>query len=325
MGDLFHSNKGRHVAVVRGIVFIVVLVGVAGIFLFSSQREKQNDLKELYIQFTKQDVIEYGSKNINAKDLIKKYTGTLTKLPKLDTDTVGKVKLTFTITKGKASKQYTREIEIKDTKNPSIVVKQEALRVQINGTVDFQSNVLSVEDPVDGDLSYSDKAIKTNGYYIDEGNFDVTREGTYEIFVFAMDRNGNKNDKKFNVIVEKDASEIKEEGQSANSSTIQQTNPATPSVNTPTQDSSNNNAPVIDPPVQPSPPVLCPGGRYPEKACNISISHPSLVPSNGVYYDTEEEAWNVGDALGRAGKITGFDETSVTFNDESVKWIIIFH
>lgn len=84
-------------------------------------------------------------------------------------------------------------------------------------------------------------------------------------------------------------------------------------------------APTPAPTPAPAPaPVLCPGGRYPEQSCDVFIDHPSMVPSDGVFYLTEDEAWNAGLAQMRAGINNGFDSASVQFNGYD-RWINIFH
>ena len=67
----------------------------------------------------------------------------------------------------------------------------------------LKDNIKLVEDPVDGVLQYSDKVIEKDGYYIEKGKMDTKKTGTYDVKVIAVDVNGNKSEKVFNVIVKK--------------------------------------------------------------------------------------------------------------------------
>ena len=52
-------------------------------------------------------------------------------------------------------------------------------------------------------MQYSDKVIEKDGYYIEKGKMDTKKTGTYDVKVIAVDVNGNKSEKVFNVIVKK--------------------------------------------------------------------------------------------------------------------------
>ena len=56
-----------------------------------------------------------------------------------------------------------------------------------------------------------------------------------------------------------------------------------------------------------------------------SILPGQAVGSDGVYYTSHDEAWDVGMALGEAGKIPGFDCATVEVNDGSKRWILLYH
>lgn len=99
----------------------------------------------------------------------------------------------------------------------------------------LKDNVKSVKDPVDGSLKYSDKEIKKSGYYIDKGELDTKKAGTYEVVVKAFDANGNATEKSFKVTVKKNVEkkatteQNSEAATSQNSNTGQQAQAASPS------------------------------------------------------------------------------------------------
>ena len=111
------------------------------------------------------------------------------------------MKVTFT--DGDKTIQKDVKITVKDTKKPEIVLKKDKVTITAGDKIDLKDNVKAVKDPVDGNLKYSDKEIKTSGYYVDKGKLNTKKAGTYEVIVKAFDANGNKTEKKFKVIVKK--------------------------------------------------------------------------------------------------------------------------
>ena len=65
---------------------------------------------------------------------------------------------------------------------------------------------MSVKDPVDGDVPYSDKAGESN-YYTVEGKVDTSKAGDYKITINAVDKNKNKSEKTYTVHVEEEVVE----------------------------------------------------------------------------------------------------------------------
>lgn len=116
---------------------------------------------------------------------------------------IGKQKLAVTFTDGSRKVQKDIEVIVEDTKKPVIELKKDSITVTLGDNLVLKDNIKLVEDPVDGVLQYSDKVIEKDGYYIEKGKMDTKKTGTYDVKVIAVDVNGNKSEKVFNVIVKK--------------------------------------------------------------------------------------------------------------------------
>lgn len=162
------------------------------------------------IQFVKNKIIEYGDKNATSKQLVESSNGKIIKYPDLNVMEVGKHDLVYQLEKEKIKKEVKTEIEVKDTKKPEITLKKSKITIPYDSSYDLKSNIKQVKDVVDGKLSYSEKK-KKNSYWFSE-DIDTKEAGEYKCKVIAMDKNGNKAEKAFEVIVEeKPIEEIKQE------------------------------------------------------------------------------------------------------------------
>ena len=162
--------------------------------------------KDLQVKTTDKLTVEYGDKLDNDKLYDAKESDENVKVDKVfgyDAKKVGDQTLKVTFTDGDKTIQKDVKITVKDTKKPEIILKKDKVTITAGDKLDLKDNVKSVKDPVDGALKYSDKETKKSGYYIDEGQLNAKKAGTYEVIVKAFDANGNKTEKKFKVIVKK--------------------------------------------------------------------------------------------------------------------------
>ena len=299
--------------------------------------------KELNVKTAEDLSIEYGEELDNSKLFDAKESDENIKVKSVDgfdEKKVGEQTLKVVFTDGDLEAEKTIVVKVEDTKKPAIELKKETVTITAGDKLTLKDNVKSVSDPVDGDLKYSDKAIEKDGYYIDKGKLNTEKAGEYTVTVKAFDKNGNSTEKSFKVVVKKKATAKKESSNSTSQNNASQSQGQTsaPATSGSTGNSSGSagsssnagNSGSASNGGQSSntggneATVLCPGGRYPEKACDVIISVPT-VGSDGVYYNTEDEAWNVGDAKGMAGEISGFNVYKVTYNNGSEKWIWISH
>ena len=195
-------------------------------------------VKDLRVKTPEKLTVEYGDKLDNYKLYDAKESDENVKVEKVsgyDTKKVGDQTLKVTFTDGDKSTEKEIKITVKDTKKPKIVLKKDKIMITAGDKLTLKDNVKSVKDPVDGSLKYSDKEIKKSGYYIDKGELDTKKAGTYEVVVKAFDANGNATEKSFKVTVKKNVEkkatteQNSEAATSQNSNTGQQAQAASPS------------------------------------------------------------------------------------------------
>lgn len=302
--------------------------------------------KDLQVQPVDKLTVEYGDKLDNSKLFNAKESDENVKVDKVngfEEKKLGEQTLKVMFTDGDKTTEKEIKVIVKDTKKPVISLKKDKITITAGDKLTLKDNVKSVKDPIDGDLKYSDKEIKKSGYYIDKGKMDTKKAGTYEVVIKAFDANGNAAEKSFKVIVKKKpvkkataATSGKNAGEGAQSNAGQQPQTTSPSSGgTSSNESgasssgssttnSNSGSQGSTAPSKPAKPVACPTGEDPSLPCDYILPG-QPVGSDGVYYKTHDEAWDEGMALGKAGKIPGFDCTTVDLNDGSQKWIILYH
>lgn len=290
--------------------------------------------QELEIKTVDSITVEYGEELDNSKLFDAKESDenvTVKTVDGFDDKKLGEQELTVTFTDGEKETEKTIKVKVEDTRKPVIELKKETITITVGDKLTLKDNVKSVSDPIDGELKYSSKEIQKSGYYIDAGKLDTDKAGTYEVKVMAYDANGNSSEKTFQVIVKKketkketsNASDSNTNTASSNNTTAPQ-QPASSSSNGGSNESTGNNNSSSGNTASDSENsqsnVLCPGGWIPEKACNIPVSDPA-VGSDGIYYNTMEEANAVALEKGRNGEIKGYWTYSVEFNDRTQKYI----
>ncbi|MDQ0361495.1 NlpC/P60 family protein [Breznakia pachnodae] len=190
------------------IIVIVILISIGGYLIFDDYK-KNEILDSIVLQFDDElNEVEYGTQDFDTKILVKKVEGKIEKYPDLNTMEVGKKSLVFVVTKDSQKKEFTKTIEIVDTKKPEIRLKEENPIIDIDAQYDVLSNIESVSDPVDGVIEYISKEEldelsekKRANYYTVSGVIDTSVVDDYEIKVLAVDKNGNSMESVFKVSV----------------------------------------------------------------------------------------------------------------------------
>lgn len=170
------------------------------VFLFTGCK------KELTVLPVENLKIEYGEKLDNTKLFCAKDSDENVKVSKVEgfnEKKIGEQKLAVTFTDGFRIIQRDIKVTVEDTKKPVIELKKDSITVTLGDNLELKDNIKYVKDSVDGDLKYSDKTVEKNGYYIDKGKLDTARTGNYDVKVIAIDKNGNKTEKSFKVLVKK--------------------------------------------------------------------------------------------------------------------------
>ena len=175
----------------------VILILIVIIFLAATQ------LNKVKIDFKLNDnVIEYGTDETGID--WKKMTvtnGNKITVKEFDTKKVGQTDIVFTVCLDDTCKEFTEQVEIKDTKNPVIKLKKETLEITEDDEFDPASNIESVKDPIDGDIKKSDDKELTKDGYIITSDVKADKAGEYTVKITAYDVNGNKAERSYKVTV----------------------------------------------------------------------------------------------------------------------------
>ena len=192
-------SKNRKLKIMICLLIFLIIIAILGIYFYYDFRNKKI-YEEMNIQFIENKVIEYGDKDATSKKLVKNAKGTILKYPEIDVMKVGKQELLYQLEDNKITKEIQTEIEIKDTKRPEIILKKSKITLPYGADFNMASNIKQVKDVVDGNIPYNENKEK-NSYWF-EGNIDAEKAGTYPCKVIAVDKNGNKAEKSFEVIIE---------------------------------------------------------------------------------------------------------------------------
>lgn len=202
----------RNVMMGGGIILLLVMVLGIGIWYTNKQHHKKEVLASIDLVFHEDAYIEYGQEEIDFTTYIQEIKGepevTLPDV-ELDTKVLGKQELFYKLSKDGYEKEITITIEIKDTKAPEIICKEEHIELTVGDAFDPEANIESVKDTVDGDIQRSDdEKIEKNGYLINS-EVDTATIGEYQVIITAYDVNGNKSEKEYLVSVHKKREEPK--------------------------------------------------------------------------------------------------------------------
>lgn len=186
------------------IVFVIMIIGAGFYLVYEHYQQKIMDSIDL--TFVEKEIFEYGE-NIDNDALIQSCQGDIIYQDKIDSQKVGSQKLKFIVSYKGKSKEFYKDIQIQDTKSAEIKLKKEKIIIDYNGKYNINENIESVKDPIDGNLTYKEyKNVKEDdvGYYTYSGEVDVKKAGMYDIKVIAIDRNGNKSEKSFQIQVKEE-------------------------------------------------------------------------------------------------------------------------
>ncbi len=171
-------------------------------------RQRENARYELYeslyAEFMEADTVEYGS-SFDMDQVLVSWNGDPEVSGMVNPSEVGSYVLTCKVSGTEErflqyeEREFKKEIHVIDTKAPQITIQYIEWWVEAGTEDDITANVLSVTDPVDGDLEYNAEGGRGTWRLIGEPDYNTP--GTYEIRVLAEDKNGNQNDTSFNVLV----------------------------------------------------------------------------------------------------------------------------
>ncbi len=173
-------------------------------------REEQEDIAEIQLRlesaevtFTT-DVLEYSDKSVDPLSLIRCSDSeiAISTNDAIDLKVLDKQTVTYLLELQGERREVSHTFEVKDTKAPEIKLAQENVTLEYGAEYDPASNVVSVSDPVDGELKWCQgPEYAIVGNYFLEGTVNAKQPGTYEIKVHAIDLNMNMAEKTFHVTV----------------------------------------------------------------------------------------------------------------------------
>lgn len=181
-------------------IIVILIVSILVIYKYKNYLDEKEIREKLTISLAHSKYLEYGS-NVNSLELVSKTSfGKISDYPEeVDTSSVGIKKLTYEISEKNVSKKVSFLVEVKDTKKPVITFKNDIINVRAGDNYNFNNNILSVIDKVDGPLLLSNKLEK--GTYIISSSINTNRIGSFKVIVRAMDKNENIEEKSYTVNV----------------------------------------------------------------------------------------------------------------------------
>lgn len=147
--------------------------------------------------------VEYGSANYDVKKLIKDVEGEIVSVKKdVNTSIVGEQEVVVEVKKDDIVKYVPFVVSVVDTVAPVIQLKEENVTITSGDDYDLTNNVLSVNDQVDGDISYLNEPNEdSNFYYHFNYGEDIDDVGSHEVTLMAKDKHGNMSEVKFTLEV----------------------------------------------------------------------------------------------------------------------------
>ena len=121
----------------------------------------------------------------------------------IDLRQTGEQTVTYELKLGKDVRKESHTFVIRDTKKPVITIDKSEIELSIGEEYDVRTNVLSVTDPVEGELPYLERKPQQEGqgWYTIFGAYSTKSEGIYDLTVEAFDCNGNEAEQDIRIIV----------------------------------------------------------------------------------------------------------------------------
>ena len=137
--------------------------------------------------------VEYGSANYDLNDLIKEVEGEIVSVKnEIDTSVVGQQEIVVEVKKENIVKEVPIVVNVVDTVAPVIQLKEDNITITAGEEYDFQQNVESVIDQIDGSIEYLGEVTEeSNNYYSITYDDSIKEVGSHEVLVTAKDQYGN--------------------------------------------------------------------------------------------------------------------------------------
>lgn len=184
------KTKDGLIKLKRCLIVILLIISLIGIYVL-----RYNYIYEsIDVEVSKNAKVEYGTANYNVKDLLDNVSGdTVNIIKDVDTNIIGKQEVILEVSKNNIIKEIPIKIEVVDSSNPIISIKEEIVYVSSGISYDLNNNISSVVDVVDGDIPYksSDEIAENDKNYYTISSVDFNSCGSHEVEVKAVDKYGN--------------------------------------------------------------------------------------------------------------------------------------
>lgn len=202
-----NSKKGF----VAGLL-VLVLAGGGGYYVYDqTKRSEANQaaVDSLALSVVKETLDYADTEPVNTLTLIKANGDVSADVEKIDVRKVGKTTVVYTVETldsygATATKTFEQEFEVVDNAAPVIELSDEEVSFYTGSSFAASDYITSVKDPVDGDLAeigIDAEKPKDKGWYTITSDVATDTAGNYTVKIHAEDKNGNKTDKEFAVMV----------------------------------------------------------------------------------------------------------------------------
>lgn len=194
------KTKDGLIKLKRCLIVILLIISVIGIYVLRCNYI----YKSIDVEVSKNAKIEYGTANYNVKDLLDNVSGDKVNIIKdVNTNIIGEQEVILEVSKSNITKEIPIKIEVVDSSNPIISIKESVIYVSCGTSYDLNNNISSVVDVVDGDIPYknSNEIAENDKNYYTISSVDFNSCGSQEVEVRAVDKYGNASSERFTVNV----------------------------------------------------------------------------------------------------------------------------
>lgn len=175
-------------------VLMISIVIVSIIYICYEPYRKNTIYNSMDMSFLSARIVEYGTNNYDTRNVIENIQNGVIKdyTKSVDTTTLGVQQVKFEIGNEDVVKKFETAIEVIDTKNPIIELKQQEITIYTGTNYDIKSNIVSVYDEIDGEIEYKEEQEDKRYYYTISTNLNANLKGEYTATITAYDKNGNE-------------------------------------------------------------------------------------------------------------------------------------
>ena len=160
------------------VLMIISFVMISGCYAYHNY----SVYKSIKVVANDTAAIEYGSANYDINELLKEVEGEIVSVKKdIDTSVLGEQEIILEVKKDNIVKDVPVVVSVVDRTAPVIQLNKDTVSVTEGDNINLQSNILSVNDSIDGDLSSI---------------------GSHDVIVTAVDKSGNISTASFKVNVQ---------------------------------------------------------------------------------------------------------------------------